>query len=379
MLLFPSEHSDHGVASSSWKLLRRQPAECDGRLQAPSWFWDQGARPVSLDTLKNMYLNSVGKNCQLLLNVAPDNTGRFPDEAVSRMKEFGDWIRSVQVRTSTGASAYNGEGTSHTRGNHPRNVLDTDDATAWQPTGTTGNLVLNLGRAKTFNVVNLQENIQVGQRVSSFAVDARVGDSWKEVGNATTIGYRRLLKLPNPVTTNKLRLRITASRALPPAISTFSVHQEGDLRFNLALDKAATQSSTLQSGTEAGKAVDGNTNGSFGSGSVTHTSDMPLDTNPWWQVDIGETRSVGTIELWNRTDCCSDRLRDFYVFASDTPFTSTDPEATKDQPGVWSSHRTAAAGERLTLPVGLDARYVRVQLVGSDRPLSLAEVKVFAG
>ncbi|MFE7393406.1 alpha-L-fucosidase [Streptomyces sp. NPDC057582] len=363
--------------SSSWKLLRWQPGECDGRLQAPSWFWDKDARPVSLDTLKNMYLNSVGKNCQLLLNVAPDNTGQFPDDAVSRMKEFGDWIRSVQVKTSAGASAHDDEGTSHTRGNLPRNVLDTDDATAWQPTATTGNLVLNLHGAKTFNVVNLQENIQVGQRVSSFAVDAWVGDSWKEVGNGTTIGYRRLLKLPNPVTTTKLRLRITASRALPPAISTLSVHQDGDMRINLAYDKPATQSSTLQAGTEASKAVDGNTNGSFSSGSVTHTSDKPLDANPWWQVDMGKPQSVGTIELSNRTDCCSDRLRNFYVFASDTPFTSTDPEATKNQPGVWSSYQTAAVGQKLTLPVGRDARYIRVQLVGSDRPLSLAEVKVF--
>lgn len=92
---------------------------------------------------------------------------------------------------------------------------------------------------------------------------------------------------------------------------------------------------------------------------------------------MGKPQSVGTIELSNRTDCCSDRLRDFYVFASDTPFTSTDPEATKNQPGVWSSYQTDAVGQRLTLPVGRDARYIRVQLVGSDRPLSLAEVQVF--
>lgn len=42
------------------------------------------------------------------------------------------------------------------------------------------------------------------------------------------------------------------------------------------------------------------------------------------------------------------------------------------------SEQTAAEGNSLTLPVGRTARYIRVQLVGSDRPLSLAEVQVLS-
>ncbi|GAB3976441.1 hypothetical protein GCM10029978_063330 [Actinoallomurus acanthiterrae] len=361
--------------SSSWKLLRWAPAECDARLQEPHWFWNSDAQPVPLSRLQQMYLNSVGKNCQLLLNVAPDNTGRFPGAAVSRMKEFGAWIRSLQANVATGESASNDAGTSNTAGNLPRNVLDADDSTAWQPTGTTGNLVVDLGSNKIFNVVDLQEDIQVGQRVSGFAVDAWDGSAWKQVGSATTIGYRRLLKLARPVTTSKVRLRITSSRALPPAIATFALHKDRVTTANLALDKPATQSSTLAD-FDASRAVDGNTNGDMRSGSVTHTSLGPLDTNPWWQVDLGSSQHVSTIKLWNRTDCCSDRLRQFYVFASDSPFTSNDPQVLKKQAGVWNFYQDAAAGTSLTLPVGRSARYVRVQLVGSDRPLSLAEVEV---
>ncbi|NUW35605.1 hypothetical protein HTZ77_29855, partial [Nonomuraea sp. SMC257] len=74
----------------------------------------------------------------------------------------------------------------------------------------------------------------------------------------------------------------------------------------------------------------------------------------------------------------SSRLRDFYVFASDTPFTSNDPNVTKTQSGVWNHHQAEAAGQTLTLPVNRNARYIRVQLVGSDRPLSLAEVQVLS-
>ncbi|WP_309111189.1 alpha-L-fucosidase [Saccharothrix sp.] len=360
--------------ASSWKVLRWAPAECDGRLQGNYWFWNPDARAVSLDAVKHMYLNSVGKNCQLLLNIAPDNTGRFPADTVSRMKEFGDWIRATRQKVSAGATATNDAGTSNTTGNAPAAVLDSDDTTAWQPTGPTGGLVLDLGSPKTFRLVNLQESLLVGQRVSGFAVDAWNGSGWQQVGTGTTIGYRRLLKLSSAVTTDKVRLRITSSRALP-AVSTFSVHPYGALDGNLAVGKPATQSSTLQAGSEADKAVDWDTSGAFGNGSVTHTAAQ--GTNPWWQVDLGSSQRVGAIRLWNRTDCCSDRLRDFYVFTSDTPFTSNDPQVTKNQSGVWNTYRASTFTGSLTLPVGRSARYVRVQLVGSDRPLSLAEVQVY--
>ncbi|WP_205303893.1 alpha-L-fucosidase [Nonomuraea montanisoli] len=144
---------------------------------------------------------------------------------------------------------------------------------------------------------------------------------------------------------------------------------------NVALNKPASQSSTGY-GAPATRAVDGNIDGAFASGSVTHTSETPLDTDPWWQVDLGTVQHVSAIKLWNRADCCSNRLRQFYVFASDTPFASTDPQATADQAGVWSTFHEAAPGATLSLPLDRTARYVRIQLVGSDRPLSLAEVQV---
>ncbi|MFE0138419.1 alpha-L-fucosidase [Streptomyces sp. NPDC059037] len=203
------------------------PAECDGRLQGPNWFWNKDAQPISLDALKNMYRNSVGKNCQLLLNVAPDNNGRVAGPEEARMREFGGWIRSTfDTDHAEGATAADDAGTSHTPGNDPGNVLDDTDDTAWQPTGTSGNLVLDLGSDKTFNTVNVKENIQVGQRTTGFAVDVWDGQSWKEAGKATTIGYRRILKLSESVTTSKVRLRITSSRALPPAIATVSLHND---------------------------------------------------------------------------------------------------------------------------------------------------------
>ena len=76
---------------------------------------------------------------------------------------------------------------------------------------------------------------------------------------------------------------------------------------NLAQGKTATQSSTLADYVNpwAGRAVDGNADGNYWNGSVTHTN---YDYQAWWQVDLGSIYSLLAIQVWNRTDCCWDRL-----------------------------------------------------------------------
>jgi YD repeat-containing protein len=141
---------------------------------------------------------------------------------------------------------------------------------------------------------------------------------------------------------------------------------------NLAFGQQATQSSTAW-GASADRAVDGNTDGNFGNNSVTHTT---VESEAWWQVDLGSVQSISTIDVWNRTDCCGDALTNFYVFVSDNPFTSTGLSATQNQSGVSGFHVSGQAGTPTSISVGRTGRYVRVQLVGTDR-ISLAEVQVW--
>jgi hypothetical protein len=68
---------------------------------------------------------------------------------------------------------------------------------------------------------------------------------------------------------------------------------------NIALGCKARQSSTSNGG-EAGRAVDGNTNGAYGSGTETHTQEN--DANPWWEVDLGGERPVEAVVVWNRSE-----------------------------------------------------------------------------
>ena len=76
-------------------------------------------------------------------------------------------------------------------------------------------MVLTLPAACTFDVVSVQEDLGIGMRVESYAVDAWNGSSWNQIANDTTIGHKKLIRLASPVTTSQVRLRITGSRAAP--------------------------------------------------------------------------------------------------------------------------------------------------------------------
>ena len=79
---------------------------------------------------------------------------------------------------------------------------------------------------------------------------------------------------------------------------------EKDSGKKLHSDGKASQSSEEYGG-EAGRAIDGNKEQAFGENSVTHTK---VENYPWWQLDLGQPAMVGKIKIWNRSDCCGDRL-----------------------------------------------------------------------
>jgi hypothetical protein len=92
--------------------------------------------------------------------------------------------------------------------------------------------------------------------------------------------------------------------------------------------------------------------------------------NPWWQVDLGANYNVNKIQIWNRTDCCSERLTNYRIW-------------TKASNGGWEEFspgvKTYNPGEQypLSFTGNKQARYVMIQLIGKGVFLSLAEVKVF--
>ena len=132
-----------------------------------------------------------------------------------------------------------------------------------------------------------------------------------------------------------------------------------------------TQISNYDAPRVPSKAVDGNTNTEWLAESCAATGSA---NNPWWSVDMERTRSVGSVKIWNRGDCCSDRLQGFEVWIGD------------DASSYSANLRCSTGGTApLTSPyeVRVDCigtgRYLFVALPGNDKMLTLCEVEVYGG
>ena len=198
------------------------PAECDVSIR-PGWFYHAGQddKVKSLAHMLDIYYRSVGRNSVLLLNIPPDRRGRFHENDVARLKE----LRTVLDETfKTNLAAGRPVTASNTRQSHDAAKI-TDGS--WDSYWTTeegvvsASFEIDLGGPVTLDRAMLQEQITTGQRVESFKLEAMVDGQWKEIGRATTIGYKRLLKLPE-VTTDRVRVTILDSRDCP-TICTFGL------------------------------------------------------------------------------------------------------------------------------------------------------------
>jgi glucose/arabinose dehydrogenase/azurin/lysophospholipase L1-like esterase len=96
--------------------------------------------------------------------------------------------------------------------------------------------------------------------------------------------------------TNGRYVRISLPHRGTLTLAEVQVFSEGR---NIALGCKARQSTTSNGG-EAGRAVDGNTNGAYGSGTETHTQEN--DASPWWEVDLGGERPIESVVVWNRSE-----------------------------------------------------------------------------
>jgi alpha-L-fucosidase len=112
----------------------------------------------------------------------------------------------------------------------PRNLLNGERYTYWGTDDSvlTPEVTFDLGKTVRFNVVRLRENIKLGQRVDSFALDQWKDGGWAAFADATSIGACRLIRTKEDVTTNRVRLRITKAAACP-ALSDFGIFLESEL------------------------------------------------------------------------------------------------------------------------------------------------------
>ncbi|KAI0383425.1 carbohydrate-binding module family 32 protein [Hypomontagnella monticulosa] len=195
------------------------PAEADARLR-DGWFYHANEKSKTASTLMNMYLQSVGRSVNLLLDVPPDTTGQIPKGDVDILLQFKSQRDAFLNRSLlTPGLAVNA---SSVRGGNatlygPANVLDGNSTTYWAPDekATTGSLEIDLGGIYKVDAFITKEHIALGQRIGGYAIDAIVNGAYRTLVTGTSLGYKRIDKLNTAVETSRIRLRITQANATP--------------------------------------------------------------------------------------------------------------------------------------------------------------------
>lgn len=203
------------------------PAECDVSIR-PAWFYhpEEDDKVRTPQNLLDLYFQSVGRGCSLLLNLPPDRRGLIHERDVASLLDFRRRLDDMFGHDlAKGATCT----ASNTRGNNkafaPANVIDGNPETYWATADDAEpcELTLDFSEPVTFNIVGLREFLPLGQRVDRFAIDVDDGGTWREWCSEFAIGARRLIR-GEKATTRRVRFRVVEAPVCP-AISGFGLYR----------------------------------------------------------------------------------------------------------------------------------------------------------
>jgi len=294
------------------------PAECDVSIR-PGWFYHaaEDNRVRTSENIFDLYFKSVGRGASLLLNLPPDRRGRIHENDAASLRGFRkilDATFSNNLAARAKATASNVRGSDATFS--ADRVLDGDRQTFWctDDSQLSPELVLDLGKPLTFNIVSLREHLPLGHRVDSWAIDRWTDGRWEEFAAAQAIGNRRLWRGPE-ITAERVRLRITGARACP-AISEVALHREPPgVRIaatrqsaSVGLPKSGWQATATSEapGAAASNAIDGDP-------ATLWRAAPGGDATADLTIDIGKATRVRGVMYVPRTDGAAAGLVDKYA------------------------------------------------------------------
>jgi len=188
------------------------PTETDVSIR-PGWYYhpEEDDKVKSLEKLIDIYFNSVGLNSSLLLNIPVDTRGLIHENDTKRLYELNNYIRNTFSNNFLMESKMYFNDTSH-----PINKLIDNKISTMCPFKNKLNNVIeiSLNENKIVDIFKISENINLGQRVKKFRLQALVDDIWVTIEEGTTIGSKRLIKF-DPIDIKKLKFTIIDSKDIP--------------------------------------------------------------------------------------------------------------------------------------------------------------------
>jgi len=196
------------------------PAECDVSIR-PGWFYhaEEDNKVKSSEQLFDIYLNSVGRGANLILNVPPDRRGKIHAQDSAALVAFGKKVReSLDDNLLRSGKTRVGISRNYTLPDPLMgNMVDGDRSTYESMQTRSAELPFvqfDFPRKLKFNTLVLREHIAAGQRVGAFKVEIKEGKAWREVSRSKTIGARRILSFPE-VEARAIRVTMLQFKDIP--------------------------------------------------------------------------------------------------------------------------------------------------------------------
>jgi alpha-L-fucosidase len=188
------------------------PAECDVSIR-PGWFYHskEDSLVKSPETLFGIYLKSVGRGANLILNVPPDTRGLITAYDSAALMNFALLrIESFQNNLILGKNAV-----IFWEGSNVTGILgDGDGDFALGKNYKKENMEILFDSLQAVNCIFLKEELKYGQRVKSFAIELYNGDSLVYKREYSTIGHHRLVSFPTQKT-NRILFKISDAKSEP--------------------------------------------------------------------------------------------------------------------------------------------------------------------
>lgn len=185
-----------------------QPTEIDVSIR-PGWFFHEkeNDKVKTADELLDIYLKSVGRNGNLLLNIPPDMRGKIhPNDSLALLnfKAKRDSFFGKKLKVNPENIWVNGK-----KSNQAKKLFDGNNSTFLKSEAMENKLTVELSLSKkTANKgLLLREYLADGQTINSFEIEGFDGQNWIPITKGTTIGNRRILKY-NSLNISKLRINL---------------------------------------------------------------------------------------------------------------------------------------------------------------------------
>jgi len=204
------------------------PGEADFRLRN-GWFYhtneDNTVKQPAV--LLERYMTTVGRNATFNIGLTPNTKGEFHPNDVNALLGYKklldesflvNYAEKARIVATNGRLEYS-----------PNMLIDNNPKTFWAAKEgiKTCEIKLVFGGNVEVNAIALQEFIEKGQRVKEFSVEAKVNGVNKVLCEATTIGYKRILRFPT-VWTSEVVVKIKDAKACP-VLSEIKLYKMADV------------------------------------------------------------------------------------------------------------------------------------------------------